>query len=56
MTISRRTFLAGTAAEVTPVRQIAEHSYAPGEITTTLLRDYEQLVLMPPDEVARRAA
>ncbi|HTW26302.1 MAG TPA: branched-chain amino acid aminotransferase [Acetobacteraceae bacterium] len=49
-------FLAGTAAEVTPVRQIAEHSYTPGRITETLLRDYEGLVRLPPEEVARLAA
>ena len=49
-------FLAGTAAEVTPVRQIGEHRYTPGPITETLLRDYEALVRMPPEEVARLAA
>jgi branched-chain amino acid aminotransferase len=49
-------FLAGTAAEVTPVRQIGEHSYTPGRITETLLRDYEGLVRMTPEEVAKRAA
>jgi branched-chain amino acid aminotransferase len=49
-------FLAGTAAEVTPVRQIADHVFTPGRITEALLGDYEALVRMPPDEVARRAA
>jgi branched-chain amino acid aminotransferase len=49
-------FLAGTAAEVTPVRQIGEQSFTPGRITETLLTDYEKLVRLPPDEVARRAA
>ena len=49
-------FLAGTAAEVTPVRQIGEHHYTPGSITETLIGDYEALVRMSPDEVARRAA
>jgi branched-chain amino acid aminotransferase len=49
-------FLAGTAAEVTPVRQIAEHVYSPGPITGALLADYEKLVLMAPAEVARLAA
>lgn len=48
-------FLAGTAAEVTPVRQIGEHQYTPGQITETLLREYEALVRMSPDEVAKRA-
>lgn len=49
-------FLAGTAAEVTPVRQIGEHNYTPGQVTETLLRDYEALVRMSPAEVARLAA
>jgi branched-chain amino acid aminotransferase len=49
-------FLAGTAAEVTPVRQIGAHNYTPGRITETLLRDYEALVRMSPEEVAKRAA
>lgn len=48
--------LAGTAAEVTPVRQIGPHNYTPGQITETLRRDFEALVRMPPEEVARRAA
>lgn len=49
-------FLAGTAAEVTPVRAIGEHAYTPGRITETLLADYEKLVRMPPEEVQRVAA
>jgi branched-chain amino acid aminotransferase len=49
-------FLAGTAAEVTPVRQIGDLSFTPGKITEALLADYEALVRMAPEEVARRAA
>ncbi len=49
-------FLAGTAAEVTPVRRIGRQEFAPGKMTETLLADYEALVQMPPEEVARRAA
>jgi branched-chain amino acid aminotransferase len=49
-------FLAGTAAEVTPVRQIGTQSFTPGKITETLLADYEALVRMAPAEVAKRAA
>lgn len=49
-------FLAGTAAEVTPVREIQGRTYTPGQITETLLRDYEALVHLAPDEVARRQA
>ena len=37
-------FLAGTAAEVTAVREIAGHSYTPGRITETLMHDYDALV------------
>jgi branched-chain amino acid aminotransferase len=48
-------FLAGTAAEVTPVRQIGELEFTPSRITETLLRDYEQLVPLPPSEVEARA-
>lgn len=49
-------FLAGSAAEVTPVRAINDHSFVPGKITELLLADYEALVRMPPEEVAKRAA
>lgn len=49
-------FLAGTAAEVTPVREIAGHAYTPGPITETLLREYDALVRMSPAEVTRLAA
>jgi branched-chain amino acid aminotransferase len=53
---AQEAFLAGTAAEVTPIRQIGEHHFSPGKVTETLLADYEALVRMAPDEVARRAA
>jgi branched-chain amino acid aminotransferase len=46
-------FLAGTAAEVTPVREIAGHSYTPTRITETLLKGYDALVRQPPEEVAK---
>jgi branched-chain amino acid aminotransferase len=48
-------FLAGTAAEVTPVRQIGELHFTPSRITETLLGDYEKLVRMAPAEVEARA-
>ena len=56
--LSRATevFLSGTAAEVTPVREIAGQVYTPGPITETLLREYDGLVRMTPDEVSSRAA
>jgi branched-chain amino acid aminotransferase len=53
---AQEAFLAGTAAEVTPVRQIGELSFVPGAITEALLADYEALVRMSPEEVAKRAA
>ncbi len=49
-------FLAGTAAEITPVRAIGDLVFTPGTITETLISDYDALVRMPPDEVAKRAA
>jgi branched-chain amino acid aminotransferase len=49
-------FLAGTAAEVTPVRQIGDRSFSPGQITETLVRDYTELTRLPPDDVAARLA
>ena len=35
-------FLTGTAAEVTPVGEIDELRFAPGEITRTLILDYQR--------------
>ena len=46
-------FLAGTAAEVTPIREIGQYRFTPGQITETLLKDYEGLVRTLPEEVAR---
>jgi len=33
-------FITGTAAEVTPVSEIAPHRYQPGDVTRTLMEDY----------------
>jgi branched-chain amino acid aminotransferase len=41
-------FLTGTAAEVTPVRQIGAHHYTPGMITEMLVRGYDSLVRTAP--------
>jgi len=49
---AQEVFLVGTAAEVTPVRQIAQHHYTPGEVTRTLLADFEALVRKTPEDVA----
>jgi branched-chain amino acid aminotransferase len=46
-------FLVGTAAEVTPVRQIGTFNYTPDRVTETLIGDYEKLVRMSPAEVAQ---
>jgi branched-chain amino acid aminotransferase len=37
-------FITGTAAEVTPVREIGEHRFTPGEISRSLMEDYSRLV------------
>ena len=49
-------FLTGSAAEVTPVRQIGDRHFTPGQITETLVRDYTELVRQPPAEVEARLA
>jgi len=53
---AQEVFLAGTAAEVTPVRQIGNRYFTPGAITEALVQDYEALVRMAPDEVEARLA
>jgi len=40
-------FLCGTAAEVTPVSEIAPHRYKPGRICETLMNDYVEEVHRP---------
>lgn len=37
-------FITGTAAEVTPVSQIGDYSFTPGDISINLMNDYDQLV------------
>jgi branched-chain amino acid aminotransferase len=49
-------FLAGTAAEVTAVREIGGRRFTPGTITETLMKDYDRLVLQSPEAVARFVA
>jgi branched-chain amino acid aminotransferase len=41
---TQEVFLTGTAVEVTPVAEIDEHRFTPGEITKNLLTDYDELV------------
>ena len=48
-------FLTGTAAEVTPVGRIDDQTYSVGEITRTLMDDYEKLVRNQPRDAASAA-
>ncbi|MDB5374802.1 MAG: branched-chain amino acid aminotransferase, partial [Belnapia sp.] len=49
-------FLVGTAAEVTPVREIAGLRFTPGELTRRLMTDYAALVRLSPEQVAKNGA
>jgi len=53
MARSTEVFLAGTAAEVTPVREIDGLTFTPGRISETLMKDYGALVQKSPAEVAK---
>lgn len=56
MATATEAFLVGTAAEVTPVRQIGPYHFTPGSVTATLLADFEKMVEMSPAEVEKLAA
>jgi branched-chain amino acid aminotransferase len=45
-------FITGSAAELTPVREIGPHNYQPGRISEQLLNDYMAVV----DPAAARKA
>ena len=49
---SDEVFVTGTAAEVTPVSEIDEYRFTPGQITRTLLEDYDSLVRGARNEAA----
>ena len=49
-------FVAGTGAEVTPVREIAGLHYTPARITEKLLNEYDLVVRMPPDQADKHLA
>ncbi len=55
MASATEVFLTGTAAEVTPVRQIGMTHYNPGPMTELLVREYDALVRTAPAD-ARLAA
>ncbi|MEN0000423.1 MAG: branched-chain amino acid aminotransferase [Pseudomonadota bacterium] len=48
MTGFEQCFLTGTAAEVTPVSEIGDYRFSVGEITKSLMHDYEMLVREAP--------
>ena len=56
LALASEAFLAGTAAEVTAVREIGPYRFTPGTITETLMKEYDRLVIKAPDEVARAVA
>jgi branched-chain amino acid aminotransferase len=56
LTRATEVFLAGTAAELTAVREIGPHRFTPGRITETLMKDYDTLVQQSPEQVARIVA
>ena len=47
-------FITGTAAEVTPVREIGPHRFQPGALGERLMADYSALVLAPSDYAGGR--
>jgi branched-chain amino acid aminotransferase len=53
---AREVFLTGTAAEVTPVGQIDQLRFAPGEITRTLTIDYKKATGRRHEQAATAAA
>lgn len=49
-------FLTGTAAEVTPVGQIEDMMFTPGEVCRTLMEDYDRFVRLPQPSAADATA
>ena len=52
LTTVSEVFLTGTAVEVTPVSEIGEYKFAPGEVTKLLMQDYDTLVMRGADLAA----
>ena len=44
MTGFQECFIVGTAAEVTPVAEVGQYRFTPGQISLTLMDDYARLV------------
>jgi branched-chain amino acid aminotransferase len=44
---TQEVFLTGTAVEVTPVSEIDDYKFTPGDITRELLTAYDELVQQP---------
>lgn len=53
---AKEIFVTGTAAEVTPVGAIDDHTFTVGEVTQTLMADYDRLVGKEEAETASGAA
>ncbi len=51
---AQEVFLTGSAAEITPVREVGGLLFTPGPMTEALVQDYDALVRMGPEEVERR--
>jgi len=49
-------FITGTAAEVTPIAEIGDRSFSVGDITRTLMEDYDAAVRTPEGSSAATAA
>jgi branched-chain amino acid aminotransferase len=49
---AQEVFLTGTAAEVTPVAEIADWKFTVGPVTRSLMEDFERLVRTPPAKAA----
>jgi len=48
-------FITGTAVEVTPVSEIDDYRFTPGEVTRSLMTAYDELVQQPQDKAASAA-
>jgi branched-chain amino acid aminotransferase len=53
---TQEVFISGTAVEVTPVAEIDDQHFTPGEITKKLMSDYDAAVRRAPDRDAASAA